>query len=132
MGYRSHVVALIYPESVMNSQDQITMYAQLKTLMATQFKDVIDQWFGDCMTWHDTELVLKFDLQDVKWYDSYSDVQAFTEMLHELDVGHEDSIPGYCTEFMRIGEDEDDVECKRTGNAPHYYLSISRQIECDL
>lgn len=132
MGYRSQVVALIYPESVMNSQDQITMYAQLKTLMATQFKEIADDWFGPHMEWHDDTMVLKFSMEDVKWYDSYSEVQAFTQMMNEFDAANEDGIPGYCTEFMRIGEDDDDVECTRTGNAPHYYLSMRRSIDCDL
>ena len=132
MGYRSDVVAIIYPDSVMSEADQKAAYAQLKTLMATQFKELVDEWFGACMTWHDDAMVLKFSMQDVKWYPSYHDVQMFTEMMHEFAAHNEDGIPGYCTEFMRVGEDEGDVECQRAGNAPHYYLSVRTSIDCNI
>ena len=126
MGYRSHVMALIYPER--GSDDQAAKYEQLKVLMGTTFKDVVDEAFGSCMTWHDDKQVLKFDIQDVKWYSGYGDVQAFETMLEEFG----DEIPGYCTEFVRIGDESDDIEMRPTGDNNEYYLQVRREIDCNI
>lgn len=133
MGYRSDVIALIYPEpQPPDSLGEQELYEQLKLLMATQFKDVVEMGFVENMTWHDSTRVLKFDIQSVKWYDSYSDVQAFMGMLSVF-KGYDDAdIKGYCTEFVRIGEDDDDVETERTGENGHYYLQVRRSIDCDV
>jgi len=133
MGYRSHVVALIYPEADSKLEDQ-ARYDQLKVLMATTFKDTIDgthvaDGFAGCMQWYDDERVLKFDLPDVKWYDSYPDVIRFHAMLGQFESS---DIPGYCTEFVRIGEDSDDVVAERSGENNQYYLNVRRSIDCNV
>jgi hypothetical protein len=130
MGYRSDVMVLIYPD-VDKQEDEAAKYEQLKLLMGTTFKDVTDV-FGEDMTWHDDEHVLKFAIEDVKWYPSFSDVQSFEAMLHAL-KGYDDAdIKGYCTEFVRIGEDSNDVEEVHTGDNNQYYLSVRRTIECNV
>lgn len=126
MGYRSDVMALIYPEAQVECGEKAA-YEQLKLLMGTRFKDVSDEWFGKCMTWMDDAHVLKFDLPDVKWYPSYKDVQMFENMLVTLG-----ELESYCTEFMRIGEDDDDSEVRRTGNDIQYYLNVRRSIDCNI
>lgn len=130
MGYRSDVMVLIYPD-VDKQGDAAATYEQLKMLMGTTFKDVTDV-FGEDMTWYDDEHVLKFAIEDVKWYPSYSDVQSFEAMLNTL-KGYDDAdIKGYCTEFVRIGEDSDDLEETHTGENNQYYLQIRRTIECNV
>lgn len=124
MGYRSNVMALIYPEP---GEDEAAKYEQLKTLMATTFKAVSDEFGDPYMTWHDGPFVLKFSLEDVKWYPSYPDVKMFHEMLDAF----EEEVPGYCTEFVRIGEETDDAEEQRTGDN-QYYLSVRRSIDCNI
>jgi hypothetical protein len=87
------------------------------------------------MTWMDAEHVLKFNLPDVKWYESYPDVRMFDKMLRALDVANDGSdagIPGYCTEFIRIGEDSGDVEEHHTGEDNQYYLQVRREIDCNI
>lgn len=130
MGYRSDVVALIYPEPQPDSAKEQELYAQLKVLMATQFKDVADNYFCQDMTWNDTDRVLKFEMSSVKWYDSYADVKEFNEMLQQFNSWDGEGIAGYCTEFVRGGEDYNDVEINRTGENCHYYLGVSREITC--
>lgn len=124
MGYRSDVMALIYPEP---GDDKSEKFEQLKLLMATTFKDV-DEDFGSCMTWIEAGRVLKFNIQDVKWYPSYGDVQMFEKMLEEFG----NDIPGYCTEFVRIGEEFDDMEQRQTGDNNEYYLQVRREIDCNI
>lgn len=133
MGYRSDVMAVIYPDAYANDEELRIKYDQLKTLMGTTFKDVEDKFSAD-MEWLDRDCVLRFNIKDVKWYPGNTYVQKFTEMMTAL--GNEDpddgGVPGYCTEFVRIGEDNNDVDEDRNGENLHYYLSVRRSIECDL
>jgi len=119
MGYRSDVQALIYS---LGGEDNLLNYDKLKTLMNTTFKDVFEAWGEDYFSWDDKHRVLKFDANSVKWYDSFPDVAKFTEFLaqvHALD---------YEYEFIRIGEDDNDVESDRTGDAEGF-MYVSRSIE---
>lgn len=125
MGYRSNVMALIYPD-VGDILKEQPLYDQLKVLMATTFKAVSDEFGDPYMTWCDKERVLKFDLPDVKWYDSYPDVQMFEAMLRAFDG----DIEGYCTEFVRTGEEVGDIEERRSGENGNYYLSVRTSIDC--
>jgi hypothetical protein len=44
----------------------------------------------------------------------------------------DEDIKGYCTEFVRIGEESDDVDEVHTGHNNHYYLSVRREIDCNV
>lgn len=132
MGYRSDLVVLIYPDAG-NKLEEQALYDQLKVLMATTFKATIDgtsivDGFASCMKWLDADHVLKFDILDVKWYPSYPDVQRFEAMLSTFDG----EISGYCTEFVRIGEESGDVEERRTGENNQYYLNVRQSVECNV
>ncbi len=118
MGYRSDVKALIYPPS---GDTNLLEYDKLKLLMNTTFKDVLDSW-SDYFDWNDTHRVLRFAANSVKWYDSYPDVAKFTQFLSDV-RGLE-----YEYEFIRIGEDDNDVESDSTGDASGF-LYVSRSIE---
>ena len=121
MGYRSDVSALIYGDG--RSQEG---YDLLKTLMNTTFKEAYGAWDSQC-EWHDHKRALEFKIEGVKWYDSYPDVQNFMRML-EI-VGDMD---GLNCEFLRVGEDNDDIEQMNNGNDLLYALSVTRTIEVDL
>lgn len=125
MGYQSDVMTLIYPDGP-DEEENKALYGQLKVLMATTFKDVSEEW-GSRMTWLDKDRVLKFDIYNVKWYDSFADVQRFHAMLEQFG-----DISGYCTEFIRIGEDYDDVVVNRSGGGSKYYLNVRQSIDCDV
>ena len=128
MGYRSDLVVLIYPD-VEKLEDFQPHYDQLKVLMATTFKHVAAEFGDPYMTWMDSDHVLKFDLRDVKWYPRYPDVQMFTAMLETF---RSEEIAGYCTEYVRIGEESDDVEERHTGDNNQYYLNVRREIDCNV
>jgi hypothetical protein len=124
MGYRSDVTALIYPDG---GEHSALNYNKLKLLMNTTFKELFDEWggereFSDGWEWNDDVLVLQFTATSVKWYDSYPDVQRFVKFLGEVQELE------YQYEFIRIGEDDTDIESDSTGDANHY-LSVSRSIE---
>lgn len=106
MGYRSDVAALVYP----NDREK---YPMLKTLMATTFKAIDDEWGGNSH-WEDTSGVLRFDINDIKWYESYPEVRRFESFLDEVaDLGFE-------FEFIRIGEEGGDVERKESADSQGY------------
>lgn len=132
MGYRSNLMVLVYPDACSSEEEQEAKYDQLKVLMSTVFKGVSEEFEG-YMTWMDSDCVLKFELEDVKWYPSYPDVRMFEDMLRAF-KGYDDTedIKGYCTEFVRIGEDSNDVEEVHTGDNNHYYLQVRRTIDCNV
>lgn len=121
MGYRSDMKALVYPPS---GAQNLLEYEKLKTLMNTTFKDMLEAW-GEEFTWDDKHRVLMFSIESVKWYDSYPEVAMFNRFLTEVgDLG-------YLWESIRLGENDDDVECLASMHA-EWYLSVRREIEVNL
>ena len=69
--------------------------------------------------------------ENVKWYEDYEDVKAFTAFktkYHALIDEQEDG-EKWKFEFVRVGEDTDDVEFEQEDSS--YVLSVSRRIEAD-
>lgn len=121
MGYRSDVRVHIYPTEVhsasVNAADD---YARLKLLMNTTFKEVYETWEGD-FTWHDKRFMLDFLCTDVKWYHGYKEIDMFESLLTEI------AECGFQYEFVRVGEESNDIE-RRSSADSIYYLEVSRQI----
>lgn len=122
MGYRSELKVLIYPQS---GEDNLMEYERLKTLMNTTFKKVLDYWEDPYFTWDDKHRMLMFSADHIKWYESYPEVAEFEQFIDMIDG------LGYEYEFMRLGENDDDVET-RSSNDANWYLSLRRSIEVDL
>jgi hypothetical protein len=119
MGYRSDVQALIYPPS---GDQNLLEYDKLKLLFNTTFQDVFTAWGEDYFSWDDKHRALKFDANSVKWYDSYHEVQTLVKFLADVQE------LGYEYEFIRIGEEDDDVETDSTGDAQGF-MYVSRTIQ---
>ena len=130
MGYRSDVAVLIYPEAQKaDTVEERTAalndeYNKLKLLMGTTYKTLMDDDFGADAEWDDIDRELKFHFKDVKWYDSYPDVQRFMQMLEELG---DTSVHKYAIEFVRIGEDNDDTERREWGDT-EWRVDVRREI----
>lgn len=119
MGYRSDVAVVIYG----NHRDS-QKYALIKTLMNTTFKEAYTEFDAE---WHDDKHVLEFKMEDVKWYDGYPDVDRFMTMLEEIG-----DIEGFNYEFIRVGEDANDIVAQEGGACVEYILSVTRSIRVDL
>lgn len=94
MGYRSYV-ALAFKKDAVS-------------------KEVIDEAkkYWDESYWREREEdVILFYAEEVKWYDSYSDVQAIENIIQSMDEEN--------YQFIRIGEEPGDIE--ERGSA---YLSL--------
>ena len=123
MGYRSDVHALFYT----TTKEDLPV---LKLYMEENYpKDL-----------HDLEEIssnriygYEMKYENVKWYSDYEDVKAFTafrtKYLALLDAQEENG-KEWAFEFVRIGEDTEDVECEQS-MASIGVLSVSRSIECD-
>jgi hypothetical protein len=61
---------------------------------------------------------VKFQADDWKWYDSYPDIiflEALFDEFEELLIGDDASNTSYALEFVRIGEESDDIEERMRG-----------------
>lgn len=134
MGYRSQVRSLIYGDP-----DEI---CRLVAAQALQGKPDIFAIFGESLTryrvmrntpnheageikWREVEVeVLDLSGDSWKWYSEYEDVKAwhaFMSSAEEL---------GLDTEFVRIGEDDNDIERAFSGDDP--MLGVSSSIVDDI
>lgn len=119
MGYRSDVAAVVYSDA---SGDTAQKYAALKMFMSTKFKDTYDEFYRD-FTWNDKCQRLEFRCNDVKWYDGFPHIDNFMSMLDMLQD------MGYDYEFLRVGEDHDDVV--HSGDGSDCVLNVQRSIQWD-
>lgn len=120
MGYRSGVTAVFYVSKVEH-------FPMLKLWLTENFP--MDT-FHDNVRWLDRGMVL--ECEDVKWYESYPDVQSYEKAADKfIDLCNaevSEGTPTFNYEFVRIGEDYDDVEVVREGIACEYLLEVSRGV----
>jgi hypothetical protein len=71
-----------------------------------------------------------FEDSDVKWYPSYPEVVAFNAFVSNfLELAEQEEIQ-WAYEFVRIGEESDDVEETHSDHAD-YQLSVVRSINSE-
>lgn len=109
MGYRSEVGYLI-----LFTEKEV--YDQFKV----QYK--LDPAYDECredepqsLSFDDDRLLVRFEVDDVKWYDSYPDVIAHHKLL---DLADEYAEKYKCVSwvFVRIGEESGDIETRYGGD----------------
>ena len=125
MGYRSDVTIVAYP-SIGNADK----FALLKLYVDENLPDkfeVIGE--GD-------KRYLHCYIGGVKWYPGYEEVDVYSRMFDEWDKlfideadPHGESLFHY--EFMRVGEEYEDVEYHSSYGADHA-LNLSREVYIDL
>ena len=132
MGYRSDVaytIRFVHEDDTNNKQSFYTFLAEAKANAATA------ACFGE-QGWAEFQIDeanfrINFFAEGVKWYESNADVQcheALLSLANEWDED-EDNHAHIAYQFVRIGEESDDIEDKRSESADDWiYLerSISR------
>ena len=123
MGYRSHVVSAIYgPTEDINKLIVLGKLAPLNVF--DNFSCYIDLYAVN--QYKDSEFrLIMFDAGDVKWYDTYSDVQAWHKLM---DHAKEMNLN---VEFARVGEDPDDIERIESGDNLEYLVSVETHSSID-
>jgi hypothetical protein len=130
MGYRSDVVAIVYgvhdpfAKNGLYRLDKERKYPLLKILMNTTFKAITEMW-GRHFQWDGSNGVLVFKVDDIKWYESDRDIQAFSNFLKEVEHC------GFEFECARVGENRDDIETYESSNALGM-LQVETKIRIDI
>lgn len=108
MGYRSEVKSLVYGEPA--------AMAKFKSDNAELIEQLAEDFGSDLTQFNNGSYELIYlDLSYSKWYDSYSEVMRWNNLLN-LAIEAE-----LITEFVRIGEDSaGDIETDYTGDAEFY------------
>lgn len=116
MGYRSEVKILFtgQPED-------------LKSFIARAKLEMRDDYYDWPESSHIDNLYWLLEWNSVKWYDSYAHVQTW-EALYQRTNDEDEPVKA---EFLRIGEDDDDIEHRMTHDGDRN-MWVSRQIEVDI
>jgi hypothetical protein len=117
MGYRSNVTAVFYTTTEKFSM----MKLYVDKHFPAEFKGYLTI---------QGERAYVFKLENVKWYDSYPEVQAFKRFLSNFSQFAEDGDDStqWSYEFLRIGEDSDDIDQTYSDNAENV-ISLSWDVE---
>ena len=116
MGYRSNITAVFY-----TTKEEFSM-------MKLYIDEHFPQEFKGYLTVQG-ERAYVFKLYNVKWYDSYPEVQAFQRFVSnflKFTNAHEELNWHY--EFVRIGEDSNDIEETYSDGSEHI-ISLSWDVE---
>jgi len=120
MGYRSEVTAIFYCH---NQDDYPSMKLFVEENIGGTFKEDITEEESN------ERKYIKFYLEDVKWYDSYSDVIQFNKFIEafvELADDDESKLT-WAYEFVRFGEELNDIEVTESDGADnvlHVYRGV--------
>jgi hypothetical protein len=101
MGYYSEVHIAVAFKNEADLKEVVAVYAMDKRV---QEYDLLKKW--DVM--EDNVLYLHRDY--TKWYDSFEDVQGFEYLMRLVETFHEERDMPFAYRFIRIGEEEPDIE----------------------
>ena len=121
MGYRSEVTAIFYCH---NQDDYPSMKLFVEENIGGTFKEDLTEEESN------ERKYIKFYLEDVKWYDSYSDVIQFNEFIEafvELADDAESKLT-WAYEFVRFGEELNDIEVTESDGANNV-MRIHRYVD---
>lgn len=137
MGYRSDVDIAFY---VPIGSD--TAYPLLKLWFDANYPhtEAKDEWCAS-IDYDEENRAILVGYQDVKWYDGYDHVKVVEKTFDDIDKlihndtittvteGDTDAVPfDIAWEFVRIGEDDNDIETRASDNAD-YVIAVNRSTE---
>ena len=131
MGYRSSVVCLMYGNNDIGDNTIVKEFVRSRVEAYTSGRAEVGKYITDAFSYDGWGV--KFECQDWKWYDSYPDIQFLEQLFDEFEellIGDDRSETSYGLEFVRIGEDSDDIE-ERMRGAIEGRLYITRCISVD-
>lgn len=124
MGYRSEVMAVFYVHKI-HEHD----WPALKLFVDENFPKELAGWLREEKS--DTHHGYIFSEDNAKWYDSYPEVAAFNRFVSNyLEIADGENDLGWAYEFVRIGENMEDIE-EASSDGADYVLRVARAIETD-
>jgi len=122
MGYRSDVAICIY-----GPKDKMTALVAAARIQGCMPDSDLPYSNGfHVFDLEDRKLMIHAYYEGVKWYDGYPEVDTWHEFL-----GQAAEFDDLSTEFIRMGENEDDIEMKRQGDC-QWYLGANRSVRVEL
>ena len=123
MGYRSDVALAFYCKNVGNNFNTLEDWVKSRLENEMEFCKEFEKG---------TTKGFVFNWEWVKWYDEDEDVQRVDKAIDEFNETFCKPVDTeFMYEFVRIGEEDTDVE-KRESNTAEWFLSVSRKITfCD-
>jgi hypothetical protein len=122
MGYRSEVAIKVYGDDESMSRFQ-TAYDTAYNACDQATMDEIDTWMRDGAKNGFADNVFTFHATQIKWYDDFLAVKFFDALM---EMGED---AGASVEFIRIGDDYDDIESKYYGENCEWCLGVERFID---
>jgi hypothetical protein len=120
MGYRSDVMAAFYTTPDKAAAMKLYVDENFPEELAGNLRPINDKHYQGYM----------FEGEGWKWYESYPEIIEFNRFVSNfLELAEQEEIK-WAYEFVRIGEDNDDVEENRS-NYADYQLRVTRSIESD-
>ena len=125
MGYRSDVKAAFYVRDAKH-------FPVLKLWLDENFP--MEQ-LGNCIRWFDRGMV--FEEESVKWYEDFDDVKAFDAAVEKylelvnVEEANNDT-PTFLYEFVRVGENYEDIVTDYEGFTCECMLRVDRRITCEV
>ncbi len=126
MGYRSDVTAVFY----------VSKAEHLPVLKLWLSENFPMDTFHEYIRWFGRGMIV--EEQGTKWYSDYDEVKAFDSAVEKycglIDMGAEDGDdpPEFSYEFVRVGENYDDIETDYRGDHCEYLLGVDRSVTIDL
>ena len=120
MGYRSNVEIVIYGPT-----DRVTAFIAAQRVLGAKWME----YEHDVTAYHrpykpeEHWTMIHAAYHDVKWYEGYDEVQAWNALMNDV---ADDDFLNY--EYVRVGEEYEDVECEVHGSEREYFIYPSRDI----
>jgi len=119
MGYRSNITAVFY-----TSKEK---WPVLKQYVDEHFPGEFKEYLTV-----QGERAYVFKLDGVKWYDGYRDVERFNAFVKNfLKFANAQGEPNWHYEFIRIGEEANDIEVY-CSNSAEWVLNIFRGVDVNI
>jgi len=131
MGYRSSVVCLMYGNNDIGDNTIVKEFVRSNVEVYTSGRGDEGNYIRDAFDY--SGWGVKFECQDWKWYDSYADIQFLEQLFDEFEelvIGDDASETSYALEFVRVGEEIEDIEQRYRG-AVEGRLNLDRTIYVD-
>lgn len=126
MGYRSQVAFAICGKK----EDVIPVLMTLRLEGSAATKEALNDLSA---SEHDGWLTLSFYAESVKWYDGYADVDALKAIYEKFkDEENADERRRFDGAFVRVGEDDNDIETDYWGDDPYSLVSLNRAVSLEV
>lgn len=106
MGYRSDVAIAL---AVRGDSGMTEIFAAYSILPLVQKHNLAAEWNFDRT--HEDVTIAWFKSDDIKWYDNYDEVKGIKQLREVADNFQTERGFEWAYKLLRIGEDDDDMEC---------------------